>query len=225
MFTFNNEQLTGKSQSHLIELYPNHLVHIAATKAVKNLQQASQQAGFDLRLASSFRSFERQKTIWNNKASGLSVCLDKSEKPLDIKTLSGFELADSICFYSAIPGASRHHWGCDFDVYDFKAYANPNDLKLTQAEYQKGGENYQMYLWLVDNAEKFDFIFPFTQAKNGVAAEPWHISYQPLSKLAQQSFSADYFASLLKQNDILLADVILKAFDYFYPKYIGQYHV
>lgn len=221
---FTHAQLTGLSEDHLFELYPNHKVHLKAVSAVKSLQKASQQAGFDLRLASSFRSFSRQQTIWNNKASGKQACLNRNEEKLNISQLSAFELADSICFFSAIPGTSRHHWGSDFDIFDASAYSAGQSPALTQSEYQANGANYPLYLWLQENAAQFDFAFPFTANKNGVNPEPWHISFLPVSQRASSQFSTTDLRHVLQHQAILLSDVILKDIDYFYPKYIGQYH-
>lgn len=222
---FTQAQLTGLNKAHLFELYPNHYVHLKAVNAVKSLQKASNQAGFDLRLASSFRSFNRQQIIWNNKASGKQICFNRNEEKLNIAALSAFELADSICFFSAIPGTSRHHWGTDFDIFDANAYEAGQAPQLTQSEFQPGGPNYPMMLWLQENAAKFDFVFPFTANKDGVSPEPWHISFLPISHQASSQFSKDYVFDVLNHHAVLLSDVILKNIDYFYPKYIGQYHV
>ncbi|WAJ71450.1 M15 family metallopeptidase [Catenovulum adriaticum] len=222
---FTQAQLTGLNNTHLFELYPNHCVHIKAVSAVQSLQKASKQAGFDLRLASSFRSFNRQQIIWNNKASGKQTCFNRNEEKLNIAELSAFELADSICFFSAIPGTSRHHWGTDFDIFDANAYQAGQSPALTQSEYLTDGPNYPLYTWLQEKAAEFDFIFPFTSDKNGVSPEPWHISFLPVSHQASSQFSKDHLSHLLNDQAILLSDVILKNIDYFYPKYIGQYHV
>ncbi len=222
---FTKQQLLGLTESHLIELYPNHKVHIDVVNAITDLQKASREAGFDLRLASSFRSFERQKTIWNKKAKGQLACFDKNERPLDISACSPFELADTICFFSAIPGTSRHHWGCDFDIFDFNAYPAGKTPQLKQSEFTPGGENFPVYQWLLKHAADFGFYFPFTQTHDGVCPEPWHISFKPVSELAQKQYSKHLLIDILSTQPVLLADVILKYIDYFYPKYIGQYHV
>jgi len=52
----------------------------------------------------------RQAEIWNAKAAGLRPVLDANEQPIDTGTLSERELVFAILRWSALPGASRHHW-------------------------------------------------------------------------------------------------------------------
>ena len=53
-----------------------------------DLQQKASTAGFDLQIASGFRNFERQLTIWNNKACGVTPILDSDCQPLERNNLS-----------------------------------------------------------------------------------------------------------------------------------------
>ena len=115
----NNRILLGCDQHLLVEepglqckLQPEVIVELL------RLRSGAETAGFDLRVASSYRSFERQLLIWNNKASGLRPVLDDRGLSLDITRLSERDLAYAILRWSALPGASRHHWGTDLDVYD-----------------------------------------------------------------------------------------------------------
>ena len=95
--------------------------------------------GFDLRICSSFRSFERQLAIWNNKASGLRPVLDDSGAEININQLGEWQQAQAILRWSALPGASRHHWGTDFDIYDASAIDSDYRIQLTPEEVEGEG--------------------------------------------------------------------------------------
>ncbi len=189
------EQLTGQDQSHLHQLYPNHWVHLGAIEAIQSLQKAAAKAGFDLRLASSFRSFERQKAIWNAKFQGQQAVYDLAQQPQTLTNLSELEKVHAIALYSAPPGLSRHHWGCDFDIFDINKIAR-DKLQLQASEYQQGGPCFELSLWLAENMRTFDFFLPYKTFTGGVAIEPWHISYIPVAQQAQSALSA----TLLQQQ-------------------------
>lgn len=242
-------ELTGQVQTHLVEIYPNHWIHKATLTAVKQLQNEARKAGFDCRLASSFRSFERQKTIWNNKASGKTACLTPQNKSINLSELTELERAKAICLYSAIPGASRHHWGTDFDIYDFSAYTAGESPQLIDSEYQAGGKNHALSEWLQKNATQLGFHFPYNTPYNslysssynsshdpaktsdanhatlGIAPEPWHISYTPVSQSLEKEFSQNVFDKLISEHDFLLNKAILANNHFFYQTYIRQYYV
>ncbi|SPY94009.1 D-alanyl-D-alanine carboxypeptidase [Proteus mirabilis] len=65
--------------------------------------------------ASFIRSFERQLAIWNGKFEGTRPVLDAESQPIDIQTLSEGQRCEAILKWSALPGASRHHWGTEID--------------------------------------------------------------------------------------------------------------
>ncbi len=117
-----NAILTGQTDGHLCA--PGNAealgvrVHREALEPFRRLQREARTAGFDLRILSGFRSFEEQLAIWNGKATGKRAVLDSAAVPLDITRLSERELVFAMLRWSALPGASRHHWGTDLDVYD-----------------------------------------------------------------------------------------------------------
>ena len=117
--------LTGQTEDHLCAVADaEHLgahVHRDVVAPFLQLKDDAAQAGFDLRILSGFRGFDRQRSIWNRKAGGELAVLDSGAAPLDIGRLSEEELVYAILRWSALPGASRHHWGTDIDVYDAAA--------------------------------------------------------------------------------------------------------
>ncbi|MBC7428790.1 MAG: D-alanyl-D-alanine carboxypeptidase family protein [Bacteriovorax sp.] len=62
-----------------------------------------------MEIASAFRGFDAQLSIWNAKAKGLRTLFDDQGNALDYKTLSSVEIVYAILRWSALPGASRQH--------------------------------------------------------------------------------------------------------------------
>lgn len=219
-------QLLGQTNSHLLEMYPNHWVHQQAVTAIKSLQQAAQHAGFDLRLASSFRSFDQQNLIWGRKFTGQRPVLDIDNQAINIDTLTETQLIKAICLYSAIPGLSRHHWGTDFDIYDAKQIAG-KDLQLVNSEYQKHGPCYEMNCWLADNLSQFDFATPYSrqafQQHQSVAAEPWHISFFPIATNAEKHHSSQLVLQAWQTAKIQGKASLIADYEHWYQTYFRSY--
>lgn len=214
------EMLTGRSTDHLVTLGGPHRLQFNATKAFLAMQHAATKAGFKLQSASAFRDFSRQQIIWNEKFTGIRPVLDAQSKPLDITLLSEGELCEAILHWSALPGASRHHWGTEIDVYDPLRIPAGQTLQLEPWEYEDGGYFAALNHWLTDNMAAFDFYRPFTAKNAGVADEPWHISYWPLSHEAEQLLTPDVIKHVLLQEDICGKDWILNNLDYVFKRYI-----
>ncbi|MBF1995034.1 M15 family metallopeptidase [Serratia symbiotica] len=179
------EMLTGRSTEHLAPLSGNHRLQPAAVVAFLAMQQAAQVAGFDLQPASTFRDFARQLAIWNGKFCGERPVFDKVGQPIDVTLLSTAERCEAILRWSALPGASRHHWGSDLDVYDPSLLPEGQKLQLEPWEYEQGGNFHPLDQWLTAHMAEFGFYRPFSTAGNGVAVEPWHLSYRPLARKAE----------------------------------------
>ena len=216
------EQLTGQTQSHLSELEDNILIHSNALCDFKGLQQTAKKAGFNLKIASGFRSFERQLLIWNNKFSGKRVLLDKDERPLNPAKLSELQKLYAILHWSALPGTSRHHWGSDFDVFDPDLLPGTQSLQLTSAEYCHGGYFQELNDWLTESMAAFGFYRPYHSFLGGVAVEPWHISYYPVADKALEQLQLDIIYDLLSKKNILGKAVIFQQLPDIYQQFIGN---
>ena len=195
-----NGQILGLSDEHICYVDPSSLapssqstknslgVHAAMLVKFKALVTSALNEGIEIKIASGYRSFERQLTIWNNKFSGKSPIKDINGNTVNISALTNSEIIEAILLFSALPGASRHHWGCDIDVYAPNLLAG-NTLQLEPWEYEAKGPMAKLSDWLSDNANQFSFYFPYDQYRGGVAAEPWHLSYIPLAKQYQSAFT------------------------------------
>lgn len=210
------EILIGTSEDHLIN-FKGHLIHKEIKTDLELLIQAAAYDGIELTIASSYRSYARQKIIWNEKATGIRPILDKHNNIICPDKISPDELLWAILNYSAIPGCSRHHWGTDLDIYDLNALPfDDYKLQLTSDEYLRGGPFHSLHKWLsikTQQDESFSFIRPFMTNHLGHACEPWHISYAPLSNPLQKSFDYNFFVSLFQlaiNDDLELRDQIKK---------------
>jgi LAS superfamily LD-carboxypeptidase LdcB len=191
-------QLTGRDRGHLAELAePPCALHRAAVRPFLAMRDAAARAGLDLVPVSSFRDFGRQRAIWNAKFRGERTARDRSGRPVDMAALSPGARVETILLWSALPGASRHHWGTDIDVADGRAIAAGYAPKLEVAEYRRGGPFAELSAWLGENMRRFGFYRPYTRRGHGVQPEPWHLSFAPLARPA-----------LARMSVALLADAI-----------------
>ncbi|AAN55503.1 M15 family metallopeptidase [Shewanella oneidensis MR-1] len=186
--------------------------------AFQAMADSAAKDGIKLAICSAYRPFDRQLAIWNAKASGKRVVLDINEQPVDITPLSESELVDLILLWSALPGASRHHWGTDIDVFDAEKI-EVKSLRLVEAEYRDGGPCAQLHQWLVANAKDFGFYFPFQRGQSAVSAEPWHISYFPVSQILLPQFEVQALTQIIAHSDMLLKDAVLARL----PELVAEY--
>ncbi len=158
-----------KVPEHLAD-EPGYFLEVQTLNAFERLFSAAQTAGVNLQIVSAIRTFERQKTIWENKWYGRTLTNGVN---LAISHLSDVEKAERILKYSAMPGTSRHHWGSDFD------------LNAVEPEYFESHEGLAVLHWLETHAREFGFARPYTPKNtsrpNGYEDEPWHWSYLPVS--------------------------------------------
>ena len=189
--SITNAFLYGLDSNHLVE-FNGFLLEPNTAQAFKQMTIDAQKQDISISICSSFRSFEAQLNIWNNKAKGKRKVLDKASQPININTLSNQQLVSAILTWSALPGTSRHHWGTDIDVFDANNISKAA-LKLIPQEYETNGPCNKLLTWLSENAHKYGFYQPYQTGKSGVSPEPWHISYAP---------KALQYMTLFQQQDL-----------------------
>lgn len=211
-------------------------MHRELVRPLEALRAAAKQAGFALKIASGFRSFQRQLAIWNGKALGERPVLDANESPIDIRDLNSEELMFAILRWSAIPGTSRHHWGSEVDVYDAHSFRSGEKLELTLVEACKGGIMASFHQWLCEyfNEERafsrpyfplsrhslLDHVPTRRAVRSGVSPEPWHLSYRPLAQRYEKVITKKSLADFIAESKIALKDEILHHFDFIYERYV-----
>lgn len=140
---------------------PGMMMRKEAFESFKKMFEAAEKDGITLKIISSERNFDKQKDIWEGKwarfAKDAPAAKDRALKILE---------------YSAMPGASRHHWGTDVDLND-----------LNNPSFEKNGRFEKAYAWLTVHAHEYGFCQPYTAGRTaGYREEKWHWSYTPLSK-------------------------------------------
>ena len=191
-------QLTGLDDSHLVTLPCGHRLQQAAAEAFGKLQADARRAGFELAIASSFRSFERQLLIFNQKAAGQRPVHDDFGRRVEMAELAPPQQLRAILRFSALPGTSRHHWGTDLDIYDAAAVGADYEVRLEPGEVAPGGVFDAMHCWLDERIaaeQSRGFYRPYTEESGGVAPERWHISYAPLAEACARRLTRELLVS------------------------------
>lgn len=165
---YNFEQyITLANRSHLLEsgYVPNDLVKTtvrrasgtspmelrkAASDALSDMFAAATEAGYTLYLKSAYRSYQTQKTMYNNR-------------------LAKMGRDDGLVSY---PGASDHQTGLGVDVLNYawtlKDGMNKEFAKTAEAQ------------WMLEHCQEFGFVLRYMEDKEditGIKFEPWHFRY------------------------------------------------
>jgi LAS superfamily LD-carboxypeptidase LdcB len=218
----NPEQLTGQTRSHIEALTdpPCHL-HSQVAAPFLNMRRAARADGIELTPLSSFRSFERQLAIWNGKFSGERSMLDVDGRHLDGAALAPPQRVQAILLWSALPGASRHHWGSDLDLVDANAATGALADKLTRAAFAPGGPYAHVDRWLSAHAARFGFFRPFQGIRSGVQPEPWHVSFAPVAEKARRALSSGVLREALAAAPLLGKEAVLQRLDELHERYVA----
>jgi LAS superfamily LD-carboxypeptidase LdcB len=214
-------ELTGRTRTHIEQLdAPRVALHREAVAPFLALRAAAAQEGIDVMPYSAFRDFSAQVEIWNRKFRGERPLYDRDGNVRDHASLGADEIVDAILVWSAVPGASRHHWGSEIDVYDAAAAPEGYRVKLLPEEYAPGGVFEKLARWLNDNLQRFDFFRPYDSDRGGVYPEPWHISYQPVSSAALEALTPEVIAQALHDTDVLGKELILDRLPQIWRTYV-----
>jgi len=136
----------------LIPVGGGQLMRARAANAFLDMQRSMNAENLFLVAISGFRSYETQRTIWNNAVRN-----------------SGLAHAER---WFARPGHSEHQTGLALDIVQRGFTGGP----LGNARFQ----NTAQFAWLQRNAHHYGFILRYPQAYEhitGIAFEPWHWRY------------------------------------------------
>ena len=223
----NNEQMIalGLTSEHLTESQGTRM-HEQVAEAFRALQACANDAGFQLSVASSFRSYERQLAVFNGKWSGERPVLDDHDRALVRQDYSAEEWLHLILRFSALPGTSRHHWGTDIDIFDPTRMPSGKSLQLVPSEYRIGGMFEDLTQWLDELivANDCEGIFrPYDRARGGVSEQPWPLSYEPVASMVRPYLTADALRDLWLREPGLRPDgydTILPLLDDLMDRYV-----
>ncbi|MFL2133731.1 D-alanyl-D-alanine carboxypeptidase family protein [Desemzia sp. FAM 23990] len=128
----------------------------------ENWMNAASEAGYNIFLASSYRSVDRQRANYNNSIQQY-INEGYSEEEATKMTED----------YIAVPGGSEHHTGLALDMIDSEWL---NAGKGLVPEY----DTQETQHWLADTAADYGFILRFPKDKEeatGIEYESWHFRY------------------------------------------------
>ena len=217
------EELTGRTRSHVVNLDAvGCVLHRDAVQAFCDLRDAARAAGHDMVAVSSFRDFERQRSIWNGKFRGERPVLDRYGQLLDMRDRPAEERIKAILCWSAMPGASRHHWGSDFDVIDRSALAEGATVELVPAAYRDDGPHAAMSDWLSTHMADFGFFRPYVSERAGVSPEPWHLSYAPISVPSLRQLTPAVLLEAWRVSDIDGVEWLIDNVDLLHSRYVAD---
>jgi LAS superfamily LD-carboxypeptidase LdcB len=217
------EELTGRSRSHIAELEdPPCALHALVAAPFNALRRAAAAEGFNVVPASGFRDFSRQLAIWNGKFNGERPAHDAAGAPVDVLRLPPSERIDVILLWSALPGASRHHWGTDLDLIDRRAISSDYKVRLDPDEFAPGGPFAPLNEWLTMHAARFGFFRPYRGVSSGPRSEPWHLSFAPIAEPARRRLSADVLREALGTADLAGKESVMERIEELHARYVAS---
>ncbi len=197
---YSKEELMGRTD---LELFGKGInLRKEAHDAFVAMQKGAQAEGFNIKMVSSYRSYARQKAIWERKY--VKYTDQEGMEPLDAMA--------KIIEYSTIPGTSRHHWGTDIDIID--ANAKVSGDVLVPSKFEEGGPFEGLKQWLDKCANDYGFYLVYTDNyfRKGFKYEPWHYSYAPISKPMLKQYRKLNLLKILSEADVLGAKHYTRAF-------------
>jgi LAS superfamily LD-carboxypeptidase LdcB len=229
MTVLSAEQLTGRDRSHVLDVpnVPQHghsgarcILQPDTATAFLDLRAAAAQSDIDLVAVSSFRSFQQQLTIWNEKFHGRRPLLDQDGRTLDVAVMTGEQIVRAILLWSALPGASRHHWGTEIDVIDRAALAQGQRPQLIAQEYSPQGLFSRLGSWLPRHCQDFGFFLPYDRDRGGVQPEPWHLSFAPVSGAALPALTVAVLAAAISEVELAGGAVVRRQLTDIHARYV-----
>jgi len=189
---YSKNKLIGKENSAIIGDTYSSKMHKEAKVAFEKMKVAALKDGINIEVVSAYRSFQKQKSIFENKY-----------KKFTKEGLTPIEVVEKIIEYSTIPGTSRHHWGTDIDIIDAN-YPKPKNV-LKEENFYGNGPYCKLKEWMDRHSESYGFYEVYTKNPNrkGFKHEPWHFSYAPVSIPMLEAYQKLDIKSILKEEKVL----------------------
>lgn len=217
----NELELTGRARTHVVQRDDlAAALHRDAVASFMAMKDAAARDGIAIEIVSSFRDFAAQQRIWDMKYRGERPLYDGHGNVRDHASLTEAELIDAIVCWSAIPGASRHHWGSEVDVIDRAAVADGYRVRLLPEEAAPGGVFYRMHQWLDANMGRYGFFRPYRTFRGGVFPEPWHLSFAPVATPALAGLTREVLEDAVRASTILGRGFVLERIAEFHCRYV-----
>ena len=142
----------------MTQLTGGHAVDERCYPDLQDMMDACRAAGNDPLICSSYRTWEKQEQLFENKVSRLEAQGYRGET-------ARLEAAKTV----AVPGTSEHQLGLALDIVD---RSNQN---LDESQ-----EDTAVQQWLMKHSWEYGFILRFPTGKSdvtGIIYEPWHYRY------------------------------------------------
>lgn len=226
MFTMmENLSVYGMEKNNLYEIQPGYFVDNEIVRDLHSLINDAKLQGFELRVESAYRTFEKQLSIWNRKASGELPLLSSEGIPME-RPKDEEELMHAILTWSALPGASRHHLGTDIDVVDGAACPEGYEVQLTPEECSGMFSSFHHFLTeRIAQGRAYGFSRVFIPGRGKTRPEEWHIAHLPTSRKRLENFDLKKLRQIYERSEMACKNVVLAnleqlADDYIYPYFI-----
>ena len=125
---------------------------------IYKMMDAASSDGVNLMICSAYRSYDRQKTLFNNKINKL---MGEGMTYLEAYKVGSMNVT--------VPGTSEHHLGLALDI-----------LTGSYTKMDDGFGDTEAGKWLAANAADYGFILRYPEGKEditGIVYEPWHFRY------------------------------------------------
>lgn len=219
----NELELTGRTRTHVVQRDElGAALHASALDAYLAMRADAAREGVDIAIASAFRDFGAQQRIWDLKYRGERALYDAQGKPRDYAQLDEVQLVEAILCWSALPGASRHHWGTEIDVYDRAAVPEGYRVRLLPEEAAPGGVFHRLHEWLDEHMATYGFFRPYATYRGGVLPEAWHLSYAAVSVDATRSLTADVLERTVRESTMLGKEHVLAHLAEIHARYVAS---
>tara|TARA_R110002073_G_scaffold4213_4_gene28075 strand:+ start:36292 stop:37041 length:750 start_codon:yes stop_codon:yes gene_type:complete len=187
---FTEKELIGKGTPVLYG--SGYKMQRRAHQAFLEMNYEARKHDMDIRVVSSYRTFNHQNLIWTRKYNRFRA-----------KNLSSKEAVFNNIRYTAIPGSSRHHWGTEIDVVD--GSIKTSRYPLNTQNFHGYGIYKSFREWMDLNAHKFGFYQVYTNdyARKGFKYEPWHYSFAEIAKPILKEYNERDMQNALKEQQLL----------------------
>ena len=142
----------------LEKLSNGHSVDKRCYNALQDMLSACRAAGLQPVICSSYRTWDKQESLYQNKVNRLIN--------------QGYSQADALVEAGkvvAVPGTSEHQLGLAVDIVDV------NNQNLDESQ-----EKTEVQKWLMEHSYEYGFILRYPNDKSeitGIIYEPWHYRY------------------------------------------------
>ena len=151
-------KIPGEYFVELTNLVNGHSIDKRVYPDLQAMIDAMRTEGLYPVICSSYRTYEKQQTLFNNE---VSQCLAQGYSQKEAEAEAGKSIA--------IPGTSEHQTGLAVDIVD-----------ISYQILDENQENTAVQKWLIKNSYKYGFILRYPKDKSeitGIYYEPWHYRY------------------------------------------------